>query len=63
MLNILLTHSSWMPPEYANIKIPEDLAKLIEKLISEHKELGYRNRSEFIIEAVREKILSLEGKK
>ena len=52
-----------MPSEYVNIKIPEELAALIEKIIFENKELGYRNRSEFIIEAIREKIRSLEARK
>ena len=62
MLNLLPIHASYMPSAYSNIKIPEELAALVEKVISENKQLGYRNRSEFIIEAIREKIRSLENR-
>lgn len=40
---------------YDTIKMPHELILRIEKLVSS-SEMGYRNRSEFIIEAVREKI-------
>ena len=46
---------------YTNISIPNDLLNKVEQAISV-SHLGYRNRSEFIIEAVREKILMLERK-
>lgn len=40
---------------YDTIKLPHDLTLRVEKAIST-SDMGYRNRSEFIIEAVREKI-------
>ena len=40
---------------YDTIKLPHDLVLKVEKAIST-SEMGYRNRSEFIIEAVREKV-------
>ena len=40
------------------IKVPKDLVDEIEDLI-EKLNLGYRNRSEFIIETVRNRVLSL----
>ncbi len=43
---------------YDTIKLPHSLIESVEKAISESK-MGYRNRSEFIIEAVREKIRSI----
>ncbi|MHA1403787.1 MAG: ribbon-helix-helix domain-containing protein [Candidatus Helarchaeota archaeon] len=41
--------------EYVTIKIPKDLIESIEDYIKNTK-LGYRNRTELIIEAVRTKI-------
>jgi len=40
---------------YTNVGIPRDLMEQVEQIISTSR-LGYRTRSEFIIEAVREKI-------
>ncbi len=40
---------------YDTIKLPHDLVLRVEKAISA-SDMGYRNRSEFIIEAVREKV-------
>lgn len=40
---------------YDTIKLPHDLVLKVEKAIST-SDMGYRNRSEFIIEAVREKV-------
>ncbi len=40
---------------YDTIKLPHDLVLRVEKLISK-SDMGYRNKSEFIIEAVREKV-------
>ncbi|MHB8360352.1 MAG: hypothetical protein ACYDAO_10555 [Thermoplasmataceae archaeon] len=40
---------------YDTIKLPHNLILRVEKTISD-SDMGYRNRSEFIIEAVREKI-------
>ena len=39
--------------KYRSIKIPEDLVIAIKDMISDHKELGYRTHSEFIINATR----------
>ena len=44
---------------YDTIKIPHSLIVKVEKVVT-GSGMGYRNRSEFIIEAVREKVLSLE---
>ena len=43
---------------YVNAKIPGDLAETIDILV-EKRGMGYRSRGEFIIEAVREKILQI----
>jgi len=44
---------------YVNVKVPEELAREIDKLIDK-KVLGYRSRAEFIIEAIREKLSSVQ---
>ena len=49
-----------MVRKYVTVKIPEELTNLIDKFIDEEKELGYRNRSEFIIEAIRDRLMELE---
>ena len=41
---------------YVTVKIPKDLANLVDKLI-ENSLLGYRSRTEFIIEIIRDKII------
>ena len=46
--------------EYTTISIPDELIDLIEETIRKRPEMAYRNRSEFIIEAIREKIRGLE---
>ena len=51
-----------MATKYTTVKIPEPLLKKVEDLINENPGFGYRNRSEFIIEAIREKILSVGSK-
>lgn len=47
-----------MLKRYVNIPLPEELAKQIDKVI-ETAELGYKTKSEFIKEAVREKLIEL----
>jgi metal-responsive CopG/Arc/MetJ family transcriptional regulator len=44
---------------YVNVKVPEQLAKEIDKLV-EKKLLGYRSRAEFITEAIREKLAAVK---
>ncbi|BBL45986.1 ribbon-helix-helix domain-containing protein [Metallosphaera sedula] len=44
--------------EYVTIKIPSELAELIDKVI-ESKRYGYRSRAEFVNEAIREKLRQL----
>ena len=46
--------------EYRNIKFPDDMVEDIIKIIDENKELGYRSHSEFMIGAVREKIIKVK---
>ncbi|MHB1507519.1 MAG: ribbon-helix-helix domain-containing protein [Cuniculiplasma sp.] len=45
---------------YTTVKIPDPLLKSVEDFIQENPELGYRNRSEFIVEAIREKLMDLK---
>ena len=40
---------------YTNIAVPNDLIEKVERIVGSSK-LGYRSRSEFIIEAVRDKV-------
>ena len=42
--------------KYVNIPLPEELAKQIEKIIQEAN-MGYKTKTEFIKEAVREKLI------
>ncbi len=48
-----------MPKGYANISVPEELLKEVEKVVNE-KILGYRSPSEFVIEAVRKRVEEIE---
>jgi len=50
-----------MPPpnkKYTNIPLPDELAKQIENVIKT-AELGYKTKSEFVKEAVRERLIEL----
>ena len=46
---------------YDTVKIPHSLTLEVERVVKESS-MGYRNRSEFIIEAVREKIAMFDSK-
>ena len=46
---------------YDTVKIPHGLTLKVERVVRE-SEMGYRNRSEFIIEAVREKVAMFDRK-
>jgi metal-responsive CopG/Arc/MetJ family transcriptional regulator len=46
--------------EYTHIGVPTDLIVAVVKVIDSHPQLGYRSRSEFIIEAIREKVKEIE---
>ena len=48
-------------PQWKTIQLPEELLKRVDDLVSK-PELGYTSRSEFIKEAVRLRIESLETK-
>jgi metal-responsive CopG/Arc/MetJ family transcriptional regulator len=52
-----------MATTYTTVKIPDTILDKVEEIIREHPEYAYRNRSEFVIEAIREKIRSLETKR
>ncbi len=54
-----LTEALCLVERYVNIKVPEALAKDIDKLVQK-KTLGYRSRAEFVIEAIREKLASIK---
>ena len=43
---------------YTNIPLPDELAKQIENVIN-LAEFGYKTKSEFVKEAVREKLIAL----
>ena len=45
-----------MRKKYTNIAIPEELAAEIDKVVTKSK-LGYTSRAQFVIEAIRERIL------
>lgn len=46
---------------YDTVKIPHGLTMEVERIVKESG-MGYRNRSEFIIEAVREKVATFNRK-
>lgn len=61
-LSIKLSYLSLtgMRKRYTNIPLPDELAVQIERVI-ETAELGYKTKSEFVKEAVREKLMGLDG--
>jgi len=51
-----------MPPKgYVSVALPEGLITAVNDLIGSHPDLGYRNRTEFIIEATRRRIEQVEA--
>ena len=50
------------PKRYVNVKVPEELADEIDKILSERK-LGYRSRVEFIAEATRQRLMEIRKAK
>lgn len=44
--------------KYVNVKVPKELADLIDKIVEEHT-LGFRSRGEFVNEAIRERLLEI----
>lgn len=42
--------------DYSTLKVPEAMVNAIKKFIEENPELGYRNPSEFMIEAIRKRL-------
>jgi metal-responsive CopG/Arc/MetJ family transcriptional regulator len=47
-----------IPKRYVNIKVPEELADEIDKILVDRK-LGYRSRAEFIVEATRQRLMEI----
>ena len=47
------------PSSTSNIKIPEELADDVDKVIRE-RTLGYRSRAEFIAEATRQRLIEIK---
>lgn len=41
---------------YRNVKLPDNLVEEIRRIINNHKELGYRSHSEFVIDATRRRL-------
>ena len=48
-----------MPKQYVNVKIPIELADEIDKILGK-KLLGYRSRAEFVVEAIRDKLIQVK---
>lgn len=48
-----------MVHKYTNIPLPGELTKFIDDWVLEKGELGYKTKSEFVKEAVREKLIRL----
>ncbi len=42
--------------KYRTVKLPDNLIESVKKMIEEHKDLGYRSHSEFIIDATRRRM-------
>ncbi len=66
-LSIRLLSLSWIihepgilssPKRYVNIKVPEELADEVDKILKERK-LGYRSRAEFVVEATRQRLMDI----
>ncbi|TXT61280.1 MAG: hypothetical protein BAJALOKI2v1_40074 [Promethearchaeota archaeon] len=45
--------------KYRTIRIPESLVKSVEVIIEKRQDLGYRSRSEFVIDAIRRRVETL----
>ena len=45
-----------MAKGYTTVAIPDEMIETVERIISKRPDFAYRNRSEFIIEAVRDKV-------
>ena len=52
------TNAPPLEKKYINIPLPDELAKQIDSVIKT-AELGYKTKSEFVKEAVREKLIEL----
>lgn len=50
------------PKRYVNVKVPEELAEEINKIVAD-RELGYRTRAEFIVEATRQRLMEIRKTK
>jgi len=48
-----------MPKRYVNVKLPVELGDEVDKIV-EKKLLGYRSRAEFVVEAVRDKLIQVK---
>jgi len=42
-----------MSSNYVDVKIPKGLAEVIDGIITNNKDHGYRSRAEFVVEAIR----------
>ena len=57
-VSVMYNNNGGRKVTYTNVSIPDDLLEKVEQVVSGSR-FGYRNRSEFIIEAVREKVQQL----
>ena len=46
--------------EYRTIALPKEIVEIIEDLIEEHRELGYRSVPEFVKECIRRRLEDFE---
>ena len=49
--------------EYRTVHLPAGLIEEVLKVITEHKDLGYRNKAEFVIEATRRRLEEIKKQK
>lgn len=45
--------------KYRTIRIPESLIESVEVIMDKRQDLGYRSRSEFVIDAIRRRVENL----
>ena len=46
--------------KYKTVRIPGPLVDNIKVLINDHKDLGYRTHTEFIVEAIRQQLFKIK---
>lgn len=52
-----------MTKEYRTVHLPAGLMEEVVKVITEYKDLGYRNRAEFVLDATRRRLEEIKKQK